>query len=49
LRGVSGLVRESERAVKLWKFEPARWNGKPIRAGVTVAFTYSRGTFPPAP
>jgi len=49
LSGLPGLAKEAERAVKDWKFAPARLNGAPVRTTVPVAITFSRGTFPPAP
>ena len=40
LRDIPSLTVEAERAVKKWKFAPARLNDKPVRATTHVAFNF---------
>jgi TonB family protein len=42
LREIVSLTPEAVRAVKRWKFEPAKVDGKPVTSKMTVAFLFRR-------
>lgn len=42
LREIVSLTPEAVRAVKRWKFEPARLDSKPLTSKMTVAFVFRR-------
>ena len=42
LRGVASLTEAAGRSVRQWTFRPATLNGKPVRATVITAFTFTR-------
>jgi protein TonB len=42
VRGVASLTEAAERSVRQWKFCPATLEGRPVRADVAVAFTFTR-------
>ena len=44
LSGHSLLVEAARDAVSKWRYRPARLNGEPVEAKVTVRFTF--GTYP---
>jgi len=41
LRGIPSLTEPAERALKKWTFTPAKFDGKPVRSTVQVAFVFS--------
>ena len=38
--GEKGLSEEAVKAVRAWKFRPARWNGKPVAAWVAIPILF---------
>jgi TonB family protein len=42
LQEAKGFTQLAIEAVKKWKFEPAKLNGKPVAASIPVAFTFSQ-------
>lgn len=40
LRDVVPLTAQANRALAKWRFTPARFDGKPVRAGVVIAFVF---------
>lgn len=46
MKSVVSLDEPSLQAVKQWRFEPARLDGKPIRSKTSISFVYDRGLFP---
>ena len=40
LEGDRSLVDEALKAVRVWKFRPARWNGKPVTAWVAIPILF---------
>lgn len=42
LQGVPSLTEAAERSVRQWRFRPATLEGKPVRASMTTAFTFTR-------
>jgi len=42
LRGVPSLTEAAQRSVRQWTFRPATLDGKPVRATVIAAFTFTR-------
>lgn len=46
LRGIVSLTSEAVRAVKRWKFDPAKLDGKPVTSKMTVAFLVRRPLYP---
>ena len=40
LKDIKSLTPEAERAVRKWKFKPARLNGQPVKSTLAVAFTF---------
>jgi protein TonB len=38
--GFAALDREAERTVRLWRFEPARQEGRPVFSAVSVGITF---------
>ena len=46
-KSVVSLDEPSVRAAKLWRFEPARLGGQPIRSKASISFVYDRGLFLP--
>lgn len=39
--GVPSLTEEAERAVRSWKFRPARLDGRPVRSSITASFDFA--------
>ncbi len=48
VRDIVSLTSEAVRAVKAWKFQPAKLNGNPVPSQVTVAVTFNPRTFFPS-
>jgi hypothetical protein len=44
IRDIASLTEEAARAVKQWKFKPARLDGHPVATPMVVAFTFSQPT-----
>lgn len=42
LQEAKGFTQLAIEAVKKWKFEPAKLNGKPVAASIPVAFSFSQ-------
>ncbi len=40
LRDIVSLTNQAEKAVKKWKFTPAQYDGRPMRASVVLAFVF---------
>jgi len=40
MEGDRSLVDEAVKAVRVWKFRPARWNGKPVTAWVAIPILF---------
>lgn len=40
IHGIPSLTEEAQRVVRLWKFKPARRDGKPVNASITAAFAF---------
>ena len=40
LKDIKSLTPEAERAVRKWKFKPARLDGQPVKSTLTAAFTF---------
>jgi TonB family protein len=41
IRGIPSLTQAAERAVKQWKFRPAKLDGSPVRSFLVVSFAFS--------
>jgi TonB family protein len=41
LRDIPSLTEPAKEAVRKWRFEPARLNGKPVESRLPVAFSFS--------
>ena len=41
IKDIKSLTPEAEKCVKKWSFRPARFDGKPVRTTVPVAFTFN--------
>lgn len=48
VRDIPPLTQAAERALRQWKFRPARLNGAPVRATLTAAFTFVPPVLNPA-
>ncbi len=46
VRDIKSLTSEAVKCLKKWKFKPAQLNGKPVRASIAVAFTFSNPYHP---
>ena len=42
LQAAGGFTQQALEAVRKWKFEPARFNGKPVEASIPVVFSFSQ-------
>lgn len=42
LQHAKGFTKQAVEAVKKWKFQAARFNGKPVQASIPVAFSFSQ-------
>jgi TonB family protein len=40
LKDIKSLTPEAERAVRKWKFKPARLDGQPVKSTLAAAFTF---------
>jgi TonB family protein len=47
VRGIASLTEEAERAVRQWKFQPARFGGHPVSSRIPVAFSFVPPGFGP--
>ncbi len=48
VRDIPPLTQAAERALKQWTFRAATLDGKPVRAAIAVAFTFTRPVLNPA-
>jgi TonB family protein len=48
VKGIASLTEPARRAVREWRFAPARLEGRPVRSVATVAFTFNRPVLHPA-
>ena len=42
VRGVPSLTEAAQRSLMQWKFRPATLDGRPVRASIVAAFTFTR-------
>jgi TonB family protein len=49
VRGVASLTEVAEHSLRQWRFSPATLDGKPLRATIVVAFTFTRPVVLPQP
>lgn len=40
VRGIASLTEPAERSVRQWKFQPAKFDGKPVSSKIVVAFSF---------
>jgi TonB family protein len=47
VRGIPSLTQEAERALRQWKFQPARLNGRSVSSKIPVGFVFVPPSFGP--
>ena len=49
ISGVASLTEAAERSLRQWKFRAATLDGRPVRASIVTAFTFTRPVVLPQP